>query len=123
MPLDAEPPNNRSVQRDENLDVVRTSVKKTHSPKALRENLPLIRTYLLCALSRHSLIGSGNLVAAIVRGAENTFRSLRRPMSSRRSILQNRSTSLWWPILLFTGRGLSRLMTTMAFASPKFVRV
>ena len=25
MPLDAEPPNNRSVQRDENLDVVRTS--------------------------------------------------------------------------------------------------
>jgi hypothetical protein len=31
MPLDAEPPNNRSAQRDENLDVVRTSHDQENS--------------------------------------------------------------------------------------------
>ena len=64
MPRDAKPPNKSSEQRYENLDVVRTSVKKTHSPKALRENLPLIRTYLLCAPSRHSPLGSEAIVSA-----------------------------------------------------------
>src|SRR6188472_3208408 len=36
----------------------RPVTRKTYRPKALRVNQPLIRTYLLCALSRHSLLGS-----------------------------------------------------------------
>src|SRR5688500_11698492 len=39
MPLDAEPPNNRTVQRDENLDVVRTSrdQENLHSKRSAAE--------------------------------------------------------------------------------------
>ena len=49
----------------------RLVTKKSYGPKALRENLPLIRTYLLCALSRHSLIGSNSIVAVIGLMAAN----------------------------------------------------
>ena len=57
------------VQRDENLDVVRTS----HGQESLEPERPLrvipllIRTYLLCALSRHRhhSVGSGRVVAGI----------------------------------------------------------
>ena len=122
MPLDAEPPNNRSVQRDENLDVVRTSVKKTHSPKALRVNLPVIRTYLLCAPSRHGLLGSRGTVGLIALMAANTFRSPKRPTLLKRSTLQNQSAFLWLPISPFIGRVRSLLMIMTALALRKFVR-
>ena len=63
MPHDAEPPKHRIVQRDENLDVVGTS-RDQRRPKGLRVKHFLIRTYLLCAPSRHSPLGSEAIVSA-----------------------------------------------------------
>ena len=60
-------------------------------------NRPLIRSYLLCALSRHSPLGSESIVGAIDLVAANTFQSLKRPTSSRRSNLQNQSAFPWLP--------------------------
>jgi hypothetical protein len=48
--------------------------KNIYSPKALTVNLPPIRTYLLCALSRHSPLVSENIVVAIELWAANIFR-------------------------------------------------
>ena len=57
----------------------RPMTKKALELKGLRVNRPLIRTYLLCALSRHSQLGSESNVGAIDLVAANTFRSLKRP--------------------------------------------
>ena len=69
----------------------RLVTKKSYGPKALRENLPLIRTYLLCALSRHSPQGSEGVEDPIELMAANTFRSPKRPTLLKRSTLQNQS--------------------------------
>jgi len=64
-------------------------IKKTYGPQALRVHPALIRTYLFSALSRHSPLVSGGLVVVIELKAPNTFRSRKRPTSSKRSNMQS----------------------------------
>ena len=123
MPLDAEPPDNRPVQRDKNLDVVGTSRdQKSLEPKAPAGESAADRSYLLCALSRHSPIANESTVGAIDVVAAKIFRSPKPPTSSRRSTLQNRSVSPWLPTSPFTGRAPTPGMIPMARALRKFGR-
>ena len=66
MPLDAEPPNNRSVQRDENLDVVRTSRdQESLEPKGpAGESAPDPLLSVVCPFPAQPL-GSESIVGAI----------------------------------------------------------
>ena len=100
----------------------RLVTKKSYGPKAMRVNLAPIRTYLLCALSRLSPLGSEGVEDPIELMAANTFRSPKRPTLLKRSTLQNQSAFPWLPISPFIGRVRSLLMIMTALALRKFVR-
>ena len=115
----------RNLLALKNLDVPETSHDPvTQAAKGSAGDLtlePLL--YLLRALSRHSRIGNESIVVVTVLLAANTFRSLKRPTTSRRSNLQNQSASPWLPISPFTGQAPTPGMIPMARASRKFGRV
>ena len=71
--------------------------KKLLSPKVVRVNPSLIRSYLLCAPFRHPSGSSVSSAGATVVLAANTFRSLKQQTSSRPSVLQNQSAFPWLP--------------------------